>query len=353
MPQTMRHETPAAVRRALPAAHQVAFRAATDSDTAQAWNYLLAELDRAGCTSASMPDGLASSASIGLPGGGTAILAVGKAAGPLAGPGCLTAGITITDPGRSTGGELSTILAVLDSLPLTGWELSRVREQMPVTADIVNALGPSVFADMAVLCAIHHMRDFTAMASALIACGARPELITIIDKGYPYLMRDRVDGWLRHRLGATVVPYPSRIEGIRGHLDRAAAVGARTLVFDDGGYVLPAILDHMPSRADEIAGVIEQNHVRHLEDRALRQHPGPGLLRRRVRPQGSGRGPVRRVRRRERRDQHAPRRAMGRPPCAGARIRAARPTGRPAAARRAPDASGRLRPSRQRWSPHR
>jgi S-adenosylhomocysteine hydrolase len=102
------------------------------------------------------------------------------------------------------------------------------------------------------------MRDFTAMVGALTACGARQDLITVIDKGYPYYLRGRVDGWLRHRLMATVVPYPHRVEGIRAHLDRAAAAGARTLVFDDGGYVLPALLDHMPARAGEVAGVVEQ-----------------------------------------------------------------------------------------------
>jgi adenosylhomocysteinase len=71
-------------------------------------------------------------------------------------------------------------------------------------------------------------------------------------------MRSRVDGWLRHRLRAAVVPYPGRVDGIRAHLDRAAAAGARTLVFDDGGYVLPAVLDYLPRRVSEIAGVVEQ-----------------------------------------------------------------------------------------------
>jgi S-adenosylhomocysteine hydrolase len=170
----------------------------------------------------------------------------------------MAASITITNPGSNKSDELSAILAVLDSLPLTAWELDRVRDQMPVTTSISRHLGTDAFAGMAVLCAIHHMRDFTAMAAALLACGARNDLITIIDKGYPYQMRGRVDGWLQHGLGATVVPYPSRVDGIRHHLDRATAAGLRTLVFDDGGYVLPTVLDHMPERAGEIVGVVEQ-----------------------------------------------------------------------------------------------
>lgn len=258
MTQTMPHDAPPAVTTALPAAHNVAFHTAGDSDIEQALSYLLAELARAGCAVPRGPSRPAGAVSIGLPGGGSAALALGKAAGRLAGPGDWTAGITIIDPGRDTGDGLSAILAVLDSLPLTGWELDRVREQMPVTAGIAGDLGPAAFSDVAVLCAIHHMRDFTAMASTLTTCGARPDLITVIDKGYPYLMRGRVDSWLRHRLGAVVVPYPGRVDGIRGHLDRAAAAGTQTLVFDDGGYVLPAVLDHMPGRVREIAGVVEQ-----------------------------------------------------------------------------------------------
>lgn len=32
----------------------------------------------------------------------------------------------------------------------------------------------------------------------------------------------------------------------------------RTLVLDDGGYVLPVVLEHFPGRAGEIVGVVEQ-----------------------------------------------------------------------------------------------
>ncbi|WP_344664651.1 hypothetical protein [Catenulispora yoronensis] len=101
------------------------------------------------------------------------------------------------------------------------------------------------------------MRDFTAMATALASCGADPAVMTIIDKGYPYHNRDAVDGWLRD-LGATMVPYPARAAGIAAHLDRATAADKRTLVFDDGGYVLPVVLDTMPERVAELVGVVEQ-----------------------------------------------------------------------------------------------
>ena len=200
MTQTIPHEARTAVTNALPAAHNVVFHAADDSDIEQARSYLLAELARAGCAAPPGPPRSAGAIAIRLPGGASAVLALGKAATILASPGDWTAGITIIDPGCDTVDGLSAVLAVLDSLPFTDWELNRVREQMPVTAGIAGDLGSAAFAGVAVLCAIHHMRDFTAMAGALTACGAQPDLITVIDKGYPYLMRGRVDGWLRKRL---------------------------------------------------------------------------------------------------------------------------------------------------------
>jgi S-adenosylhomocysteine hydrolase len=129
---------------------------------------------------------------------------------------------------------------------------------MPLTAVQAAAIGPSAFSELAVICAIHHMRDFTAMAAALRACGADPALMSIIDKGYPYRHRERVDAWLRLDLGATIIAYPDRADGIAAHLGRAKAAGKRTLVFDDGGYVLPVVLNEMTERVGEIVGVVEQ-----------------------------------------------------------------------------------------------
>lgn len=64
MTQTMPHEAPPAVTTALPAAHNLAFHAARDSDIEQARSYLLAELQgipvpdaRPGGRLAPAPDG--------------------------------------------------------------------------------------------------------------------------------------------------------------------------------------------------------------------------------------------------------------------------------------------------------
>ncbi len=147
---------------------------------------------------------------------------------------------------------------LLTTVSLSASDVSQIAAAMPLTAIQAETIGPSTFEDLAIICAIHHMRDFTTMASALGACGADPALMTIIDKGYPYRNRDMVDAWLRQELAATVVSYPDRATGIAAHLDRAAAAGKRMLVFDDGGYVLPIVLDTMPERVEEFVGVVEQ-----------------------------------------------------------------------------------------------
>ena len=194
-----------------------------------------------------------------LPGGGRAVLTLGSWSATLPADARTAAvTLTVTDPGADPPQEWGALLRVLDRIPLTGWEVARVVEQMPVTRRQAEHLGPEAFAGLSLLLAIHHMRDFTGMVEALVACGADPTRMTIIDKGYPYRSRDRVDGWLRHRLGATLVAYPDRADGIAAHLDRARAVGTPTLVFDDGGYVLPTVFDRFPDRVREIIGVVEQ-----------------------------------------------------------------------------------------------
>jgi S-adenosylhomocysteine hydrolase len=134
----------------------------------------------------------------------------------------------------------------------------QIASAMPLTAIQAAAIGQDAFSGLTAVCAIHHMRDFTTMANALVACGVDPSLMTIIDKGYPYANRDVVDSWLREELGATMVRYPDRATGIEAHLDRAAAAGKKTIVFDDGGYVLPVVLDMLPGRVGEFVGVVEQ-----------------------------------------------------------------------------------------------
>jgi hypothetical protein len=70
MTQMLRHETRAAVRPALPVTHQVTFSAADDTGAMEAWQDLIAALERKGCTGAGIPDSPSSPVPVGLPGGG-------------------------------------------------------------------------------------------------------------------------------------------------------------------------------------------------------------------------------------------------------------------------------------------
>ncbi|REF00745.1 hypothetical protein [Thermomonospora umbrina] len=191
-------------------------------------------------------------ASVALPLGGTAMVSVTPAA-----PGRWAATVTVTDPGSASDEDVDALLAVVDRLPLTGREVDQIRRDLPITGAVAALAGPGALEGLAVVAAIHHMRDFAGLLHALIECGADPAQMTIIDKGYPYRMRERVDGWLECQ-GVALVDYPQRALGIAAHLDRAKAAGMRTLVMDDGGYVLPVVLDRFPERPGEIVGVVEQ-----------------------------------------------------------------------------------------------
>ena len=230
---------------------QVVFQG-TDEDATTALTYLTAALTGRGCTA--RPAGRWR-VDLNLPRGATALLTLTRAPQLTRG---LTASLAITNPGATDAGDLDALLSLVATVPFTPTETGLFAADLPILSTIAQQSGPGVLEGVAVLACIHHMRDFAGLLDALITAGAAPELITILDKGYPYRHRHRVDSWLRHHHHLTVFDYPDRVDGIAAHLDRAARAGTRTLVMDDGGYILPTVLDHYPHRADEIAGVVEQ-----------------------------------------------------------------------------------------------
>jgi hypothetical protein len=165
-----------------PLAHQVIFQGRRP-DAAWAREYLIRALTDLGCA---VDENLAAPhvAGLCLPTGGSAILTVGRTPkNGLAGACSLVANLTVTNPQKAASEDISALLQALDRLPLTDWEITRVVEQMPITRTLADHLGHDVFAGLSLLCAIHHMREFTVTISALISCGADPALITIINKG--------------------------------------------------------------------------------------------------------------------------------------------------------------------------
>src|ERR1700677_3831887 len=129
-------------------------------------------------------------------------------------------------------------------LPLMNWITGKYRESRPLagTAPVVTG---------------HFLNDLVHLVDCLIALGADARDITVLRKDYAYRLRHRVEAHLLEQ-GVTVVPIAEAREGIAAHTERARAAGLRALALDDGGYVLPVLLD---GTADPITcwrGVVEQ-----------------------------------------------------------------------------------------------
>jgi S-adenosylhomocysteine hydrolase len=151
-----------------------------------------------------------------------------------------------------------SLYSLMDQTPLTNYELSELRRQFPLTQQYARSAGPDALRGRAVLLAIHHMNDFVAMMDALVAMGVDPQHVTILDKGYPYTQRHRVDGWLREVLGLSVYTYPHRSEAVLHHIKMADSLGMKSIIMDDGGHLLPIVLREYPDHAEHFLGVVEQ-----------------------------------------------------------------------------------------------
>jgi len=169
------------------------------------------------------------------------------------------AALTVTEAfSDSDGNAVQRLYRQLDLLPLTSYELADLRRQFPLTQEFAESRGSRAMADHAFYLSIHHMTDFVAMMDALLAMGADPRYMTILDKGYPYTRRDRVDGWLRDTLGIKVDPYPERVASLDAHIERARGAGLKTIIFDDGGYIWPVVVEYYLNAAAEFVGIVEQ-----------------------------------------------------------------------------------------------
>lgn len=195
-----------------------------------------------------------------MPDVGEVILSVCEpATPPYADAHSYVAALTVID--SSPGADADAARALFDALnalPLTSLELASVRRQFPLTQQLAASCGPQALAGHTYFMAIHHMTDFVAMMDALRAMGADPRHITVLDKGYPYTQRHRVDGWLRDSLGVHVALYPDRVASAGAHIERARAAGLKTMIFDDGGYLWPVVAEHYPDAMGEFSGVVEQ-----------------------------------------------------------------------------------------------
>jgi S-adenosylhomocysteine hydrolase len=156
-------------------------------------------------------------------------------------------------------------------IPFTDSEADSIRLDMPLTRSIPGQFPQAPLSDFTVMFTIHHLSDFLPLVETAFTLGLDPEDVTVIDKEYRYLHSDRVDAHLRFAQNVRVRTYSQLEEAIDEHLTLAEERGKQVLVLDDGGYVLPLVLERFRSRASLIAGVVEQtmSGIRKIQELAL------------------------------------------------------------------------------------
>jgi adenosylhomocysteinase len=202
--------------------------------------------------------GTSSVAELAVPRYGTAVLVLSPSDPDSRELGSYTLTLSLLDPAILDRVAATALLRSIETLPFTGFELERIRSQLPLTRMLPVWLPGKPLSELALFLTIHHMTDFIPMVETLIALGADPATVTIIDKEYPYALTRRVDAHLREALGLRVHRYSAIEGGLGDHFERAAAARRRTLVLDDGGYVLPVVVTAFPERVQSIVGVVEQ-----------------------------------------------------------------------------------------------
>ncbi|CAL9587612.1 S-inosyl-L-homocysteine hydrolase [Streptomyces sp. enrichment culture] len=159
---------------------------------------------------------------------------------------------------QGTPAEADAFFAAARHLPFTPTEVAAAVSELPLTSRLADRWPDKPLGGVGVLLTIHHMRDFLVLVDSLLALGVNPAHMTVIDKEYPYAHTHRVDAHLVQRHGITVWRYRDLRKGIEDHIGRVAAAGKRTVVMDDGGYVLPTVLRDLPERAGHFVGLVEQ-----------------------------------------------------------------------------------------------
>ncbi|MFI8459101.1 NAD(P)-dependent oxidoreductase [Kitasatospora sp. NPDC085464] len=159
---------------------------------------------------------------------------------------------------QGTPAEAEAFFSVARHLPFTETEIAAAVGELPLTSRLADRWTDKPLAGVGVLLTIHHMRDFLVLVDSLLALGVDPAHMTVIDKEYPYAHTHRVDAHLVHRHGIAVWRYRDLREGIAEHITRVSAAGKRTVVMDDGGYVLPVVLRDLPDQAGHFIGLVEQ-----------------------------------------------------------------------------------------------
>jgi S-adenosylhomocysteine hydrolase len=166
----------------------------------------------------------------------------------------------------------------LERLPFTDTELNRIRGEMPLTSEFLQhlprwipgaeKLGTRPLSGFGGIFTIHHQTDFLVLLEQALALGINPNLVTVIDKQYRYEASSRVDATITDRLKVPVYTYDQLLAGlalsdhirrVKGDMESASApVWSRTIIVDDGGYVLPRLTEYFEAYMPLFVGVVEQ-----------------------------------------------------------------------------------------------
>jgi adenosylhomocysteinase len=155
-------------------------------------------------------------------------------------------------------GETADMFRSARRLPFTDYEMGRIRGELPITAGFAARHPGRPLAGVGVLVTIHHMTDFLILVEALVGLGVEPRHITVIDKEYPYAHTERVDAYLVDIMGIRVHRYTEIQAGIADHVERLEANGLRSIIMDDGGYVVPVVHRELPQIKGHWIGLVEQ-----------------------------------------------------------------------------------------------
>ncbi|MFD0631970.1 hypothetical protein ACFQ9X_10440 [Catenulispora yoronensis] len=191
-----------------------------------------------------------------LGGGSSLLIALAPATASREGwSGQLVLSATVLNRSGLGDAEVAKALACLQSVPFTGSECEAFGEQLPLLAGLPRRVPDKPLRGCGLLLAGHLLSDLVVQAQTLIALGARPETMTVLDRGRPHKFRRRVEAHLA-ALGIAVLPASDVETALRLH---AARVMEPSVVLDDGGLVAPALALLAPELLPAYRGLVEQS----------------------------------------------------------------------------------------------
>ncbi|NUR25778.1 MAG: hypothetical protein HOV83_08005 [Catenulispora sp.] len=162
---------------------------------------------------------------------------------------------TLLDRAGLADADVARALGCLKAVPFTGWECEAFAEQLPLLSGLPERVPDKPLGECGVLLVGHLLSDLVVQVRTLLALGARPEAMTVLDKGYPHKLRQRVEAHLA-ALGIAVLPASDVETAVRLH---AARVMEPSVVIDDGGHVSPVLLTEVPELLPAFRGLVEQS----------------------------------------------------------------------------------------------